>query len=148
MPQIRPEKAAQRALVARTVMDMMRSVCRAYFGDDAIGPHALDLVLGMAIMLGQAEGRPMSTSDIAQYTGTPRATVFRKLREFERRSMVKWARVGSRRLVWLMQVNDPAVLRHVAWMLPFFSTQGAHLSKMDTEVLATQAGNVEQAFMR
>src|SRR5690242_18861630 len=105
MSRVRPERAAERALVIRTVMDMLRSVCRAYVGDEAVGPHALELIIGMAVMIGQAEDRPMSASDVAGYTGTPRATVVRKLREFERRGVAKTVLVGSRRVVWLMQVN-------------------------------------------
>jgi hypothetical protein len=140
---IKPDKAEQRALVLRTVMEMMRSACRAYVGSEDIGPHALDLVLGMAIMVGQAEGRPMSTSDIANYTGTPRSTVLRKLKQFEERGAAKSRLVGTRRLVWLLQVNDPQVLRHVAWMLPHFSQRGSDLSKLDTKTVVGIAANVK-----
>jgi hypothetical protein len=140
---IKPAKAEQRALVLRTVMEMMRSACRAYVGSEDIGPYALDLVLGMAIMVGQAEGRPMSTSDIANYTGTPRSTVLRKLKQFEQRGTVRTKLVGTRRLVWLLQVNDPQVLRHVAWMLPHFSQRGSDLSKLDTKTVVDVAANVK-----
>ena len=86
----------------------------------------------------------MSTSDIANYTGTPRSTVLRKLREFEKRGVAKTELHKSRRLVWLLQVNDPDVLRHVAWMLPHFSKRGSELSNLDTDSVAAGAKDMEE----
>lgn len=80
--------ASQRALVARALLDALRAFGAAYLGHKRFGARADELVLLAAVFVGQAEGRPMNASKLADYAGMPRPTVIRKLQALARRGVL------------------------------------------------------------
>lgn len=107
------ERSEQRRIVVKSILDLLRTVCRAYFKDDAIGDHATELIVGLALVLGQSEGRPMTASDLSNYTGTSRTTVSRAIRKMESRGAVAREKQGRRVVFWLTRVNDPDIVSEV-----------------------------------
>ena len=61
----KPMHAQQRAAMARAFLDGLKAFSLAYTGTWRIGDRATDIAIGCAIIMGQAEDKPMSTSDIA-----------------------------------------------------------------------------------
>jgi hypothetical protein len=53
------------------------------------GSCADELVLIAAVLIGQAEGKPMNASKLATYAGIPRTTVIRKLQALARRGVLE-----------------------------------------------------------
>lgn len=82
-------RARERALIASAVLDLHRAWVRTYFDKKAFGSHADEFLLCMAIIVGQAEGRPMNATKLATLAGLPRPTVMRKLAAFQMRGLVR-----------------------------------------------------------
>ena len=86
----------ERGLMARAMIEGLRTYCRAYFGSDNLGDRLPDVVIGLAIITGQAEEKLLTASDIAAYTGLPRATVVRRLQRMVKQGFATMANDGSR----------------------------------------------------
>lgn len=102
--------ASQRALVARALLDALRAFGAAYLGHKRFGARADELVLLAAVFVGQAEGRPMNASKLADYAGMPRPNVIRKLQALARRGVLERIDSGLYALPACV-VNGAAVLR-------------------------------------
>jgi Crp-like helix-turn-helix domain len=91
--------------------------------------HSL-LLIGCAIMVGHAEGRPMNTTKIAHYIGLPRTTVIRKLNEFLRSGVI--ARYGNVYLLSEERAHNQT--KYVAEAMRIFHTAEKSLkaSKLET----------------
>ncbi len=102
--------ARQRALLASAMLDVLRAFGAAYLGHKRFGARADELVLLAAVFVGQADGRPMNASKLADYAGIPRPTVIRKLKALARRGVLERIDGGLYALPACV-VNSAAVLR-------------------------------------
>ncbi len=100
-----PEKAPERAAVARAVVEVLWQV-RSGHGVSDLEDAAIVLAL-----VGQAEANPLSASDISHYLGIPRPTVFRRLRRMARRGTVASAQRGKRVVFWLARGDSAEALQ-------------------------------------
>lgn len=82
-------QARQRAALAAALLDVLRAFGAAYLGHKRFGARADELVLLAAVFVGQAEGKLMGASKLADYAGIPRPTVIRKLRALARRGVLE-----------------------------------------------------------
>jgi predicted transcriptional regulator len=81
----------ERLALAKAYIALTRVMVDSVFGKKP-ADHSL-LLIGSAIMVGNAESRPMNATKIAHYVGLPRSTVIRKLNEFLRAGVI--ARHGN-----------------------------------------------------
>lgn len=103
------EHGQQRAQLAQALLDVMRLFSSAYFQGERFGSRADDLLLYAALFIGQAEGRPLNHSKLADLAGLPRPTVIRKLKSFQARGAVE--RVGDGFVLSLSVVNSPEAIQ-------------------------------------
>lgn len=68
----------------------------------------MDLLICVALFVGQAEGRPMSAAKVAVYIGIPRGTVARRLAGLVRDGLVERNSHGY--TVHLHHLNKPAAI--------------------------------------
>lgn len=72
----RIKRYRQRALISKLVVGILNLLSERYYK-----PHedAGDVLIGLAVLQGQAEGRPMTSGMVAKYIGMPRATAYRRV---------------------------------------------------------------------
>lgn len=133
-----PVFAKQRGAICEAVLMALRAYSMAYFGDDKIGDHCPELIIGCAIMVGQSAGKPLTASDIAGFTGFPRSTVVRHLNKMEAAGRVVFTREGNRMPAWIAKPNDPQVISEIVKLFDRAAKLSTELSKMDDEGLASK----------
>jgi len=78
------EKARQRLVLCRLMIDIMRTIHRAYVpASEPFGVRLETGFIGLCIAVGDLEGRPFSVAKIATYMHVPRTTVIRKLAQLK-----------------------------------------------------------------
>lgn len=117
-------------IVSRLVIELLRKISRDMLKDDRFGTRASDVVLCCAIFIGLGEGKPMNASKLSEYAGMPRATVIRKIQEFERIGLV---RVVSKKRVILVgdMVGTESARRATEVFTQIISSAAAELSELD-----------------
>lgn len=128
----RIKTAKQRAELAKLTVWLVEYICQQYMGDEMFSASSGDVMLCCGIFVGQAEGRPMTAGNLADYIGMPRPTVVRRLKALEKRGLVEMD--GSKALLPMCIINSPAmttgeVVRRVHRV-------SANLSKMDSKPIA------------
>lgn len=126
----RVDLAAQRVIILKMMLEVFRTYSAVYFGTDHYGQRSADIILIAAIMIGQAEGRPMNVSKLAAFSGIPRATVIRKLKAFEDAGLVEEFE-GAMNLL-PAAVNRHATHAAVRTTRRLIVDAAARLSRMDT----------------
>ena len=118
----------ERLALARAYIALTRVMVNSVFGKKPVD-HSL-LLIGCAIMVGHAEGRPMNATKIAHYIGLPRMTVIRKLNEFLRSGVI--ARHGNVYLLSEERAHNQT--KYVAEAMRIFHTAEKSLkaSKLET----------------
>jgi hypothetical protein len=78
------EKARQRLVLCRLMIDIMRSVHSAYAPTkDPFGVRLETFFIGLCIGVGDLDGKPFSVAKIAAYMRVPRTTVTRRLAQLQ-----------------------------------------------------------------
>jgi DNA-binding transcriptional ArsR family regulator len=77
-----------RYTTAMTMLSFLRAVALVRFRGE-LGPHMITILLGMAVFIGQHEGRPFTAHKLAQYVGIPRQTVARRLERMAEAGIVE-----------------------------------------------------------
>lgn len=126
----------QRLIIAKGILEIFR----LYASEDPTGPrfgsHADNMLLGMAIGIGQGEGRLMGASKLAEFCGMPRATVIRKLEEWERGGVLE--RVGGKYRVRAEVANSERAIARANAVKQHILDIAAKLSKLDSQGVADQ----------
>ena len=74
------EKARQRLVLCRLMIDIMRTVHGAYAPSaEPFGARLETFFIGLCIAVGDLDGKPFSVAKIAAYMRVPRTTVIRRL---------------------------------------------------------------------
>lgn len=107
MPEI--VDAQSRIVVAKLVIEILREQGATELGAERFGSRSDDLLLRMAILIGQAEGRPMTASNLSGYVGQARPSVVRKLNNWEAAGLI--VREGLVYKFPVAKLNRPRVLR-------------------------------------
>lgn len=129
----------QRLVVARAMLEIMRQLSMNYLGAERFGGRADEAVLLLAIFVGQAEGRPMGASKLAEFAGLARPTVVRKLRELEADGSVMRDADGCY-IIPVSKLNSPAVMNAVDKSIKTIVKSADQLSKLDTQGIAPMNG--------
>jgi len=78
------EKARQRLVLCRLMIDIMRTVHGAYApASDPFGTRLETFFIGLCIGVGDFDGKPFSVAKIATYMRVPRTTVTRRLAQLQ-----------------------------------------------------------------
>ena len=78
------EKARQRLVLCRLMIDIMRTVHGAYVpASEPFGVRLETCFIGLCVAIGDLDGRPFSIAKIAAYMRVPRTTVIRKLAQLK-----------------------------------------------------------------
>lgn len=127
----------KRMLIAKVVIETLRVYSRAHFKDEMIGTHFEEILIGLAVLIGQTEGRPMSATDISAYVGIPRPTVIRHLQPAIRRKNIISKRDGRRQPFYVLAGNEPEVVGEVVKLFDKYAKLCAELSKLDDKEFVT-----------
>lgn len=130
--------ARKRGIIAMAVVDILRTYSRAYFKDDEFGKHIIDLVIGCAVAIGQAENRLMTASDIAAYTGLSRITVLRHLDMLAQQGLVDKITQGRRKAIYNTRANHSDVVAHIVKLFDIAENVLSQLSKADSNPVAQE----------
>jgi hypothetical protein len=124
----------QRLVLAKMVLRVLQLIAAEYLETAQYGSVADDLVLLCAIFVGQAEGRPMSSSKLADFAGMPRPTVIRKLRELQTRHLVHM--MDGKATLPADRLNADCTLSMIDTAAKSVARASAELSKMDAKGIA------------
>jgi hypothetical protein len=104
------EKAQQRSVLYRLMIDIMRTVHEAYVpASEPFGASLEACFIGLCVAVGDLDGRPFSVAKIAAYVGVPRTTVTRKLAQLESWGFIY--REGRRYYLREEKLNSPIGMR-------------------------------------
>lgn len=121
--------ARHRLEIAKLVMALIRFGTGPYLGHQRVAPTADEALLCGAIFIGQAEKRPMTAANLADYTGMPRTTVIRKLRALVESGHVEM--VDGFALLPLERLNSQQMLEGVRGACRHIHRAAERLSKLD-----------------
>ncbi|BAO20633.1 hypothetical protein [Pseudomonas phage PPpW-3] len=122
------------------MLDIMRVYCSTYFPERHFGTCANDLLLCAAVLVGQAEGRPLNASKLADFVGIPRPSVIRKMAAFESIGLVK--RCGGTFTLDGEVVNGRDAMEAIRFSTHTIVSAAeklAKVSKMDTKAIAARS---------
>ena len=126
----KPQKAEVRAIIMRAIVEILRTYYQAYFKSENFGVGVDAGLIIFAVVLGQAEEKLMTATDISNYLGIPRATVSRKLKLLGRRRALRTMRNGKRVCYFVENPNAPEMLRAVEKVIGIIRQSNRQLSKM------------------
>jgi len=121
-----------RGVIATGVIDILREFCRLHFATSSLSETVEESLISAAIVIGQADGRPMTATDISNYLGYPRPTVVRKLLEISTFRKIKKVREGSRVCYTFADLDEPRVVNGLKHVFLIVQRLCAAVSKMDT----------------
>lgn len=93
-------RAKERALIGQLIVDLLKAahIARLRLAGSKAKPYLAgeveNLLLGWAVLLGHASGKPKNASEIGRYLGVPRVTAQRRLDDLEKSGIV--VRRGNR----------------------------------------------------
>ena len=122
--------APQQLAIARMYLEISRSAISCLFAHDSFGTAAGDLIIVCAVLVGDLEGRPMTSTKIADYAGIPRATVIRRLRSIVASGAMSRLSDGSYILTRDAMNSDCAMLNALSNIKSVQSASTA-MSRMD-----------------
>jgi len=131
LPQRSVRHARIRTRIAKSVLHLVRMYSKTYFRSDAIGEHAIDILIGMTVMQAQAEAKPMTAGDVGAALGMPRTTVLRRLSASPLRDVVAPIKIGRRLIYLAKEPNRPEVINSMREAIQHLHSISAELSKLD-----------------
>lgn len=118
-----------RVVIAKGLLQILRTYATRPDGVVRFGSRTDELILSMAVFIGQAEGRLMGPSKLAEFCGMARPSVIRKLTELERDGVLQ--RVNGDYIVRLEVANSDRALALNASVVQQFFDIVRKLSKLD-----------------
>jgi DNA-binding transcriptional ArsR family regulator len=89
-PDPRPEpELRERAQIARLFLNLMRTSRNALAPGMTLYKWSGYVAIGSQVLIGQAQGRPLTASDIARHLEMPRPTVLRRLKTMTKLGIVE-----------------------------------------------------------
>lgn len=121
-------------VIMKMHLEIMRLFCRAYFNQTRFGSCTSDMALLGAILVGQAEGRAMNSSKLAEFAGIPRGTVIRRLSILIKKGIVE--RHGDAFEIHAPIINSAQATAAAVSARKVIVDAAAKLSRMDTLAIA------------
>lgn len=124
----------KRVIVFTLVIDVLRIMTAAVFDGRRSAEVTTDILLGCAVLVGQAEGHPLNASKVAEFAGVSRPTAVRRLMAMVEIGVLE--RKGRAYLVPDKVANNPRLLATAAELRTMIIKAGVKLSTLDTQELA------------
>lgn len=124
------KNAERRRVVLQLTIDIVVSLCKAYFDGKRPGESMPDALICAALVIGQAEGRPLNASKLAEFLGMARPTVIRRLSKLESEGKVE--RRGLMFVVRREVANSDRVISANLKASRMIARAGMILSNMDS----------------
>ena len=125
------EKARQRLVLCRLMINIMRSVHGAYApAKEPFGVRLETFFIGLCIGLGDLDGSPFSVAKIAAYMRVPRTTVMRRLAQLQSWGLID--RRGRNYYLHEKTLNSLIGLRSYQQVRRILSKVTERLSILDT----------------
>ena len=124
--------ATRRAVILAALLEMMRTLSLEYHGASSFGVHADDVILRAAVFIGQADGRRMNVSKLAEYCGIPRPTAIRKLNAMLKNDLLRKDADGLF-YVPVSRANSDSILNMARKLRSIMMVTCEKLHKMDVE---------------
>lgn len=121
----------ERGILCHNVIDALRGYSVIYFGTPKFGLHLDEILMGFCVIIGQTECRTMSATDIAGYTGIPRATVVRKMKKLVAIGHLTSAKNGRRTQYAVTRAGDPDVTAELAKIISRLQKKWIDISRLD-----------------
>lgn len=112
------------------MIGVLREFGLLHFGTDNLAETIEESLISAAVVIGQAEGRPMTATDISHFLGYPRPTVIRKLRRIAQFRKVKKSKSGTRACYTFEDLHDQNVVDGVVKLMNRISGMCAQVSKL------------------
>ena len=123
--------ARQRLVLCRLMIDIMRSLHRAYAeATEPFGSCLETFFIGLCVALGQFEEKPFSVAKIAAYMRVPRTTVIRRLGRLQSWGLIH--RQGDRYYVDQKALNSLLGVRSYQHIRRLLDKSARELSVLDT----------------
>ena len=124
------EKAQQRLVLCRLMIDIMRTVHEAYVpASEPFGVCLETCFIGLCVAVGDLDGRPFSVAKIADYMRVPRTTVIRKLAKLQSWGLIY--RAGRRYYLSERILNSPIGMRSYQQVRSILNRATAELAILD-----------------
>jgi hypothetical protein len=131
----RIKMAKQRLIMAKMTLRILGLGSEAHMKSNRFGTSAVDVLLLFAVEVGHIEGRPMTASKLSDYSGIPRSTVIRKLREMAEDGSVEIRSDGTAMCV-AERMNRPEALAAFGRAMRLVHTAAYELSILDIKTVA------------
>lgn len=129
-------QSAQRLAIATLMLAMVRHMnSQDITRSEHFGSSADELLIFLAVIVGQLEGRPMTAGKLATYAGVPRATADRKLKTMVARGIVQRSYSGAF-TVPLERINCPEQVEACTKVQALIRQTADRLSKMGSGSVA------------
>lgn len=122
----------QRLIVAKYILEALREVSEIHFGTGKLASRADEVLICTAIFIGQAEGRPLTVSKLADYIGMPRPTAIRKVASLVRRGIVTEVPETKRLLIESAELYSAEMVRASRETIKKIKAAARDVSKLDT----------------
>lgn len=124
----------KRVIVLKLIIDVMRIMSTAVFDGRRSAEVSTDMLLGCAVLVGQAEGHPLNASKVAEFVGVARPTAVRRLMAMVEIGVLE--RQGRAFLVPERVANNPRLVASAAELRAMIIKTAAKLSKLDSQRVA------------
>ena len=124
-------KARQRLVLCRLMIDMMRNVHGAYApASEPFGTRLETFYIALCVALGDIDGKPFSVAKIAAYMRVPRTTVIRRLNRLQSWGLID--RQGRRYYMHERMLNSLIGMRSYQQVRRILSKATQELTDLDT----------------
>ena len=120
-----------RLIVAKAILDFNQNISGFLFAKLRDEISMSDMLIISAVFIGQAEGRPLTSSDIAGYISLPRSTVIRRIKSLGSIKSLRNYRHGNRLCFYFDNVNSPEALESFKATLNVLKRVVRALSSLD-----------------
>jgi hypothetical protein len=125
------EKARQRLVLCRLMIDLMRTVHGAYAPvSEPFGTRVETFFLGLCVAVGDYDDKPFTVAKIAAYMRVPRTTVIRRLAQLQSWGLIN--RQGKNYYLCEKTVNSLIGMRSYEQVRRILSKAIAELTVLDT----------------
>ena len=125
------DKAQQRLVLCRLMIDIMRTVHGAYApASEPFGARLETFFIGLCIAVGDLDGKPFSVAKIASYMRVPRTTVIRRLARLQSWGLIE--RQGREYYLREKTLNSLIGMRSYQQVRRVLNRATAELTNLDT----------------
>jgi hypothetical protein len=132
---------ANRGFASQQIIEIMREFGRLHFGTTSLSATIEESLISAAIVIGMADGKPMTATDIGHYLGYPRPTVIRKLKIVAKHRRLATVKTGSRVCFVFEDMDDPKVVSGVAKLMEMISAMCHQASKLNPSAMDLNQGD-------